>query len=104
MIIKILFNLMLITIATLSISALAAAERSSMCVVGPHACLTDSKLKMGHECLCTDKNRILRGTIMAVNVGTVCKVTGRDQQCLTGTISEIGTACICDVWVGVVIN
>lgn len=103
MVIKNLFNLMLVTIATLSASTFAA-ERSSMCVVGPHACLTSSSLKMGHECLCTDKNRILRGTIMAVNVGSVCKVTGRDQQCLTGTISEIGTPCICDVWVGVVIN
>ncbi len=80
------------------------AANTSMCVVGPNVCLTDSRYQMGSPCLCSKGSHlILKGTIMSVNVSSVCKVTGRDQKCLTGTISEIGTPCICDTWVGYVV-
>ena len=81
------------------ICSVAFAANTSLCVVGPQVCFTNSKYQMGNSCLCSDKDRILKGSIMAVNVSSLCKVTGRDQQCQTAIVS-IGTECICDAWVG----
>lgn len=96
-----MFSLLLVVQLGMSETILAA--NTSMCASGPNVCLVDSRYRVGNRCECYDKNKIQMGTVLAVGVSSLCKVTGRDQQCLTGTISRIGTECICDQWVGVVI-